>query len=92
MHSDSFTNVSFPREKRDLLRSAVAHYEFGNPTNFFRICGEMLIAHYLRADRLERPLEFSTNGYAIPGLSEAARPYAKDKTQKTTIHPNETED
>jgi hypothetical protein len=78
MHSDSFTNVSFPREKRDLLRSAVAHYEFGNPTNFFRVCGLALIEAYERRDALNRPL----------GLQV----YAKDKTQKTTIHPNETED
>jgi hypothetical protein len=80
MHSDSFTNVSFPREKRDLLRSAVAHYEFGNPTNFFRICGLALIEAYERGDALERPLGFG------------AQLYAKDKTQKTRIHPNETED
>jgi hypothetical protein len=89
MRSDSFTNVSFPHEKRDLLRSAVTHYEFGNPTNFFRICGLLLIEAYEQDAALDRPLGFRKNGVSIAKLQQL---YAKDKTQKTTIHPNETQD
>lgn len=68
----SFANVSFPPEKIEALRSAVRHYEFGNPTNFFRICGEMLIEHHERGDALNRPLGFSKNGYASPQKTQKA--------------------
>ena len=56
--SKNITTVSLPPEMAPLFQEAAKHYRYRNLAAFFRSCGELLIYHYQRGDKLISPLSF----------------------------------
>jgi hypothetical protein len=54
----NITTVSLPPETAPLFQEAARHFRFRNLAAFFRDCGQLLIYHYQRGDKLLFPLAF----------------------------------